>query len=418
MDVRGQSNIVAIILLIAISSALVTTYHFFAQSVFRSTAGELSRAIEHHHELAMQQLEISSATVTFSDPVSEFSLRIVNTGDVPVVPYDPVTIYIYKGDVLIYSLTSSCGVITPENPCTLQFPVVSDELRSRKDFADLTVYVYVNEVPLTSRVEFIGSLPGGLPYNTCHSCDECSRMISSSTANLVIVDIDGQASGDCIQVDGARDVRVSCVKPIRGNGTGVGLYIKNARDLQIDGCEVTGFSTGLMLENSDGLSLVNVYSHGNTNFDVFVSDPDFSTICSLSDLRLVADYGPIVWNPSGTQSLLSVSAVWLSNTSDATVRSESGTLLPASKVSPAVALCNVSNVRVSDLNVFSVPAGIYVRNSSNFELSSLSVRADRGITVHESAGGLICCAHFYSKGIDLFERSDVEWEGDTAFYPQ
>jgi len=418
MGVKGQSNIVAIILLIAISSVLVTTYHFFAQSIFGSTTNAFSRAIEHHRELAMQQLEISSATATFSDPVSEFSLRIVNTGDVPVIPYDPVTIYLYKEGVLIHSLTTSCGVITPENPCTVQFPIVSDELRSRKDFADLTVYVYVNEVPLTSRVEFVGSLPGGPSYDTCHSCDECSEMISSSATGFIIVDIDNQAPGDCIQVDGARNVRVFCAKPIQGSGTGVGLHIKNSHGLQIDGCEVTGFSTGVMLENSDGLSLVNVYSHGNTNFDVFVSDPDFSTICSLSDLRLVADYGSIVWNPSGTQSLLSVSAVWLSNTSDVIVRSESGTLLPASKVSPAVALCNVSNVRVSDLNIFSVPTGIYVRNSSNFELSSLSVRADRGITVHESAGGLICCAHFYSKGIDLFERSDVEWEGDTAFYSQ
>lgn len=407
-----------IILMIATSVALVTSYYFFAQSIFGSTTDAFSRAIKHHHELAMQQLRISSATVTFSDPLSEFSIRISNIGDTPVVPFDPVTVYLYKGGTMIYNLTSSCDVITPEDPCVVQFSLVSDELRRREDFSDLTVYVYVNEVPLTSRVDFVGVLPGGLSYDECFSCSECSTRISSTSADLVVVNIDGPVSGDCLKIDGAGDVRVFCASPIEGTGSGVGLHIQNSHGLRIDGCEITGFSTGILLKNSEDIALVNVYSHDNAILDVSVTDPDFSTICSLSDLRLVTDYGSIVWNPQKDQSLLSTSGVWLSNVSNLSVHSESGTLLPVSKVSPGVALCAVSNVRVSDLNIFSIPFGIYVRNSSNFELSSIFVSADNGIAVHSSTDGLICCTQFYTADVDLFEQSGVEWEGDTAFYSQ
>jgi len=421
MGVKGQVHTVTTVLLLVVVTSLVASYYFFAQTLFQERTSRLSATIKKYHDLAAQYLRISTATAHLVGNVAEFSVRVVNQGDAAVIPYKSVTIYVYKGTDLIWSGKSTCPAqITPAKPCNLTFSVISSELSNRRDFSEVSIQVYVNDVPLSSGVDFLGRLPGESLFITCDSCSECSTAISSAPPGSLVLVKPNSPSPNCLDISDAHGVTVYCTGIVSGDGTGDGIRIVDSSDIVVKNCEITNFSRGVYIENSQGISFSNVYSHDNGQ-DLYVPAGSVQDICTFGSMDFTATSGPIllVNSPDVDLPVLSASAVWVVSPASGYIHSESpGASVSLSRVSPGIAICNTSStVKLTDFSVTNADLGIAIYRATDPRLESIDVSANvQGIYAVDVVGGYLSSVTIESPGTDVFlNPTSLVWDYGVVF---
>lgn len=418
---RGQTNVVSTILLLAIGVSLAAGYYLFSQELFGTTSFEVSKQLEQYRSLAQQYLEVTSATAKVTGSVVDLTVHIVNNGDVEVPLYTTASYYIYKDDVVVQSGTSSLpGCSNPLQPgeiCTVTLSFASTELTTRDDFYRSELVMYLNEVPLSSSIDYAGSFPGTALYFECSSCFECSNTLSSAPPGSIVVIKDlGTISGDCISASGARDVDIYCVQPIVGNGTGTAISLIQSSSISIHGCDVSNFSYGIYIDDSNAISFFSTYVHDN-NLDLVFAPSSLQSVCTVGTVDLVTTDGAVRVYDSGTSGSITTnnaSAIWLLGSSNVTVSSGLDSTL--ARVSPAVALCNTSLATVDSFSISNTDIGIFSVNDSSSRIENLTVSAYlQGIYSISSAGGYIYATTFSSPESLFFEPSNYEWDDATTF---
>ncbi len=413
----GQTQVVSTILLVAISVALVGSYYIFSQQLYGSTQSQLAAEIDKYHKLASQYLSISSAVAKLEGPIVTFTVTVVNGGDVPISTFSNQSWYVYyRGVVYKYGQTASCPpVLNPGDICAISFSFPAGDLKTREDFYKTSVTVYVNEVPLSSTVKFLGSFPGTALFSDCYGCSDCSSKISAAKPNsVVIMHFTSPADGNCVEVNGAKDVTLYCDGKLTGNGSGNGISIINTNNVTIKSCEIFNFSRGIFVKNSTGTSLSSVYLHDN-NVNLEISPDTLSDVCDFASVELATDSGPLQWfsgASSTNTSLLSASAIWIKDSRGVSI---SGSGVALRKISPAIAICDSNSVSLSDLSVQS-SIGVYARNDISTRLESLNISATlRGIVSEDSNNGYICCTTIRSPADVFLNPQTFEWDENTIF---
>ena len=428
---RGQSNVVATTLIITIAIAASAAYYIYSQGLFAATSTQNAAALDAKIKLERFLRPMSGQIYPLSDSVSHFVVQIYNSGDV-AVPYSfsttPIRWYLYNNDVLVAQGASGSlgGACAAEIPASTICPLESDVPLSESDYGSLKLVLFVNNAQITVPLQPV-PFPGVAPfYVTCDSCDSCNAKIaalSESNAHTIVFIPNISATGDCIDINGKRDLVISCLGSIVGNGSGTGITISNSRDIDIRNCDVSNFSTGILIEDSNNLKFSGTYSHDN-QVDLQLSG-DISKSCSQNDWDIRTTRGRVLLlrgaaSDTTVQDVGQVSAIWFVGASNysvsATHQSSAGGM-----VDPIVLACNSQNVRISDFNAGTAPRGIVLYRDNATDLVNITLsNVDTGIySVDSNSSDLDQVSIGFSGNSAFISPEQFSWGGhggDVTFH--
>ncbi len=386
---RGQANVVATTLIITVAIAAAAAYYIYSQSLFATTSQQNAAALGAKIKLERFLKPMGGKIYPVSDSVSHFVVQLYNSGDV-AIPYSfsttPIRWYLYNNDVLVAhggagSLGGCSSGILPSTICTLE----SDVPLAEANYGDIRLVVFVNDAQITTSLQPV-PFPGVPPfYIACNSCDSCNAKLSALTdyndgTFVFIQHID--ATGDCIDINGKHGLIISCLGTIVGDGSGTGITIENSSGLDIRNCDVSGFSTGIVIKDSNDLKFTGTYAHDNS-IDLQLSG-DVSKSCSQQDWDIRTTRGPLLLlhgqnpAPGSEPHGQSYSAIWAVGASDYSISADSSH--SGGLVDPIILVCNSQNVRISDFTADTAPRGIVLYDDNSTDLEGVALNnLDTGI---------------------------------------
>ena len=428
---RGQSNVVATTLIITVAIAAAAAYYVYSQGLFATTSAQNAAALDAKIKLERFIKPMSGQIYPLSDSVSHFVVQIYNSGDV-AIPYSfsttPIRWYLYNNDVLVAhggagSLGGACAAEIPAATiCSLE----SDVPLPEKNYGSMKLVLYINTASISIPLQPV-PFPGVAPfYVTCDSCDSCNAKIaalSESNAHAIVFIPNLSANGDCIDINGKSDLIISCLGDIVGNGSGAGIVIANSSNLDIRNCDVSNFSTGIVIEDSNNLKFSGTYSHDNA-VDLQLSG-DISKSCSQNDWDVRTTRGRVLLmhgasSTSNIQDIGQASAIWFVSASNYSVSAAHQTS-PGGLVDPIILVCNSQNVHISDYDANTSPRGIVLYRDTGTDLVNVTIdNVDTGIySVDSNSSDLDQVSIGFSGGSAFISPEQFSWGGhggDVTFH--
>ncbi len=425
---RGQANVVAMTMIIAIAAAAAAAYYVYSQGLFsqatQTSAALLDAKIKVERFIEPQGGRIFPETNT----VSEFVVNIYNSGDVSI-PYsfsnEPIRWYLYNGGVLVAHGASASfgGVCASTIPAGTICTYTGYAPLPEQNYSNPYLVLYVNEYPIRIPLQPV-PFPGVKPfYISCSSCSDCTAKISaaaeSNTPTLVFIP-SVSASGDCIDVNGKSNIILACLGTISGDGSGVGIRIANSTNISVRNCAVTGFATGVEIYDSNNISFSSVKSTDNS-VDFKIAG-DLSKSCRQGDWDVLTTNGKLLLvqgsaPDTSEQDVGQVSAMWLMGASDYWL-SAADASSPGGKVDPLILVCDSNNVHVSAYRGEDSPTGIYLYHDRSTQLDTLSVSSvSRGIvSIDSNASSMYDVSIGFSGDSIFLNPESFEWAAGVTFH--
>jgi hypothetical protein len=242
---------------------------------------------------------------------------------------------------------------------------------------------------------------------------------NSGTALFVVVD-GTTASDSCLELNGLHNVVVLCNGSITGSGSWVGITISNSSDIELHDCDVSNFSTGILISNSTNISFLSSKSHDNTNLDVQLAG-DVSKSCQQGSWDLRATNGPLLLftgnaSSNGSIPVSSASAVWFMNANGYEV-SATGSASPAGRIDPIFLFCNSNDVRLSGFSGSDAPRGLYLYHDTSSQISSISLsNVQSGVLSYDSNSSSLYDVQVSFSGDAIFSNPEsFEWQNGVVF---
>ncbi len=117
-----------------------------------------------------------------------------------------------------------------------------------------------------SNVDYLALYKGG---DVCISCSGCSAKIQNASVydTIYVLNNVSTAGSSCVDFDGKDNVTLDCMGNTIIGGVWYGIKMNSSsggsNNVTIQNCSVTGFSSGIYIDNSDYNRLINTYSYNN-----------------------------------------------------------------------------------------------------------------------------------------------------------
>ena len=140
----------------------------------------------------------------------------------------------------------------------------------------------------------------GPPTTNCSSCEECREKLSEVGEKIVKLITNISTNSTCINLSNVNNKIFDCQgytingSKIRGNG----IYLKNAQNFRLGNCTIINFSRGVLIEDSNNISIEN-FTIINTRYDG-VKVENIGSFFSLENSTILNNSGNGVYIKEGT----------------------------------------------------------------------------------------------------------------------
>jgi hypothetical protein len=224
-----------------------------------------------------------------------------------------------------------------------------------------------------------------------------------------------------LDVNGKSNIIISCLGSITGNGVGTGISVINSSNVEIRNCDVSGFTTGILVQDSNNLSFSGVYSHDNSGADVVLSG-DLSKDCEQGDWDLRTTRGRLLLvsgdaQTTDEQDIGQVSAVWVVHAKNYWL-SAAHASSPAGLVDPIVLACDSNDVHISAVTGNTATRGIILYHDLGTQLDTITISGvSQGILSYDSNGSSMYDVNIGFAGDSLFENPEsFAWMDGVTFH--